>query len=102
MKNTGFLVQDDDWRLRYYHGELDNHCFKHQKFSEFHPEKITKNSHEHCYFCWKRIGIRAIHGEIDADGWVTTDCPGTEWLCNECFCDLKNKLNLQEENSVHL
>jgi len=97
MKDEDFLVQDDDWRLKYYNGELNNCCFKHQKYSEYQPEKITKYSHEHCYFCWQRIGIRAVPGEIDADGWVTIDCPHTEWLCNECFHDLKNKLNFQEK-----
>ena len=97
MKDEDFLVQDDDWRLKYYNGELNNCCFKHQKYSEYQPEKITKYSHEHCYFCWQRIGIRAVPGEIDADGWVTIDCPHTEWLCNECFHDLKNKLKFQEK-----
>lgn len=88
-------MKERDWRLARYLGELNNLHFRHMRFSEFLVAQNSRSSHEHCWLCWQRIGAHAIHGEVEEDGYVTTELSGTAWLCNGCFRDFRNDFNFQ-------
>ncbi len=84
-----------DWRISRYHGELNNLHFQHFRFSDFLSLYQMNSTHEHCWFCWQRIGPHTINGEVEEDGYVTTEYSCIVWLCNSCFRDFHKTFNLQ-------
>ena len=55
--------------------------------------------HDHCSACWAKFA--EFDGpDIQREGYATADRRGTgyEWICRECFEDLKDDLGLTLES----
>lgn len=81
----------DDWRLKGYKGIFSGKKFT---FQEFHSS--SKNDHEHCEFCWKKITDLSIE-ETEKSGYVYYDekSKQSHWICQSCFNEFKEKLDLK-------
>jgi len=121
-------VQEPDWRLSEYQGELNQLHFRHCRYADFLAEqaraeqseartrkhgrllgwyealcaeKKRKNAHEHCWFCWQCIGPCAVEGKIEEDGYVTLERSESAWLCNRCFQDFHEQFHFQISDVGH-
>ena len=70
----------DDWRLNNQINYLFGQKIKKIKFVE-----TDLSDHEHCSFCWEKIG--AEKDQLN-EGYCTMD--GRHWICEVCFEDFKN------------
>lgn len=82
---------NNDWRLIGYKGEFYEKKFT---FQEFHSTE--KNDHEHCEFCSKKITDLQIE-QTERSGYVYYDERTNQdrWVCESCFNELKQQLNLK-------
>lgn len=84
------MNETEDWRLRGQEEYLQNRVFRYQKFMGL----PNVSDHAHCELCWHKFmenpdGVKDCSGE----GYCSTD--GIYWICEECFKDFKEKMNLR-------
>ena len=82
------MIEKDDWRLRGQDAYLRGKTFYFHKF-----KPTPRNDHEHCKFCWKKIGVDGIEA-----GYSTLDdyC----WVCEECFADFENPFSFKRFQEI--
>ena len=53
----------------------------------FKKESWIGDDHDHCLFCWKKISDYALNGEVEKQGFHSTD--RSWWACPDCFEEFK-------------
>lgn len=90
-KDKEKAMQQDDWRLCWYNGELDGKTFEYKRF-------VTQgsNDHEHCVFCMQKITDLDIP-DVEREGYCALNSErNTEyWVCKECFDDFAEKFDFR-------
>ncbi|MCM1225339.1 MAG: hypothetical protein NC548_63920 [Lachnospiraceae bacterium] len=84
-------IEEDDWRLIRGQDEyLRNKKFQYKEFKKLQDDW----DHEHCEFCWHKFmenpeGVK----DCSKQGYCSVD--GKYWVCEECFNDFAEKLNMK-------
>lgn len=86
------MAEKNDWRIQDQDSYLKGKTFYFHKY-----EPIGYHwDHEHCAFCWKKIGTGGIK-----EAYSTLD--DSRWVCEECFVDLKKlfSFNYFQKNTFY-
>lgn len=84
------MIEKDDWRIRGQEEYLWNKKFQYKKFRN----PSNKNSHAHCEFCWHKF-MENPEGIADCSGQGYCSEDGNYWICEGCFQDFQDELNLK-------
>jgi hypothetical protein len=91
--HLGRLLGNDDWRLPSGHSHRDLRGAT-LSWTRFVPP-TPGHEHEHCVFCWaKFMDLEDPEMKILRAGFVTEN---EEWVCEQCYHDLKEVLRLRTE-----
>ena len=84
------MIEKNDWRLRGQEEYLQNKTFQYKQFMNF----TNKCSHAHCEFCWHKF-MENPEGIADCSRQGYCSMDGSYWICEECFKDFQDELNLK-------